>query len=127
MNKVSIDQFASEINAALEEYQETATAVLQEEVRNAAKTARKIAREKAPSATGGYKKGIRTKTDFGSSTSAHATVYSGDAKAPLNHLLENGHAKRGGGRTRAFPHMGPAQDAADEYLLEALPRRLEEG
>ena len=111
MNKVSIDQFASEINAALEEYQETATAVLQEEVRNAAKTARKIAREKAPSATGEYKKGIRTKTE----------------KAPLNHLLENGHAKRGGGRTRAFPHMGPAQDAADEYLLEALPRRLEEG
>lgn len=126
MSKVQIDKFAKEVNETLDEYQQITFDMLKEEVRNAVNLARNTARQKAPFKTKEYKKGLRTKVESPNSTSVQGLVYAGK-KAPLNHLLENGHAKRGGGRTRAFPHIGPAQDAADDYLMDVLPKRLEEG
>ena len=49
-------------------------------------------------------------------------------KPGLPHLLEKGHAKIGGGSTRAFPHVKPAADYAfrfaREHLGEYLAREL---
>ena len=45
----------------------------------------------------------------------------------LAHLLEHGHAKRGGGRTRAIPHILPAQEAAEEQLMNDIERGLKNG
>lgn len=43
----------------------------------------------------------------------HAVGEIGSRKYPgLVHLVEKGHAKMGGGRTRAFPHMDPGAKAA---------------
>ena len=39
-------------------------------------------------------------------------------------LLENGHAKRGGGRTRSFPHIAPGEALAEKELLEIAERKL---
>ena len=42
----------------------------------------------------------------------------------LTHLLEHGHIiVKTGGRTRAFPHIGPAAD----WAQRELPKRIEEG
>lgn len=42
-------------------------------------------------------------------------------KPGLPHLLEKGHAKIGGGSTRAYPHVKPAADYAFAYVRENLP------
>ena len=42
-------------------------------------------------------------------------------------VLEFGHAKRCGGRTRAFPHIAPAEQAGIEQLTRDIERDLQKG
>ena len=42
----------------------------------------------------------------------------------LAHLLENGHALAGGGRARAFPHIAPVAEKAEEELLKNIKQLL---
>jgi len=42
----------------------------------------------------------------------------------IAHLLEHGHVKRGGGRTRDFPHVAPAEKKAEQVLVEELEKKL---
>jgi hypothetical protein len=42
----------------------------------------------------------------------------------LAHLLEHGHAKRGGGRVRAIPHIAPAEEMGIRELEERITRAL---
>lgn len=43
----------------------------------------------------------------------------------LTHLLENGHALRDGGRSRAFPHIAPVAEEAEKELLDNIKKYIQ--
>ena len=45
----------------------------------------------------------------------------------LTHLLEFGHCLRNGGRTRAMPHITPAEEKGIEQLEKQIERSIRNG
>ena len=45
-------------------------------------------------------------------------------RAMIAHLIENGHAKRNGGRVMGQPHIKGAEEAAEKQLLDDIERAL---
>ena len=45
----------------------------------------------------------------------------------IAHLLENGHAKRGGGRVEGKPHIAPAEQRGNETLVKTIEQKLKGG
>ena len=122
--RVSIDLMADAILDGMHEYRELANDELKKAVRRAAATARKDINKSAPVRTGRYRKSWKTKVVRETSNTLSITVYSPD-RYMLAHFLEFGHAKRGGGRVRAIPHIAPAEKHALQQLEEDLRRALE--
>ena len=110
-----LDIYASEVADTVKK---TVTAVAKETV--------KVVKEKSPSASGAYKKSWAQKKTYDNAGSIQITVYN-HKHYQLTHLLENGHAKTNGGRTRAFPHIAPAEEFAERELEQELRRKLGEG
>ena len=120
---IPVDQLASEVMSGLEEYAELAAGVLKKEIQEAGKTAKKQIEETAPRKTGRYAKSWAVKKVSETSNSLEVTVHS-KTRYMLTHLLENGHAKRGGGRVAAIPHIAPAEEAAVQSLERNIEREL---
>ena len=118
--KVSIDQMASAIMEGLQEYAELATDDLKQSVKKAGKTVKDEIAQTAPKDTGKYAKSWTVKTVKETSNTLDVVVYSKN-RYQIAHLLEHGHAKRGGGRVAARPHIAPAEEKA----LETLEREVE--
>ena len=114
------EQLAQEVMSGLEEYKDLAVDVLKKEIQEAGKTAKKQIEQTAPRRTGRYAKGWAVEKVSETSSSLEVTVHSRN-RYMLTHLLENGHAKRGGGRVAAIPHIAPAEEAA----VESLERNIE--
>ncbi|MCI8530631.1 HK97 gp10 family phage protein [Holdemanella porci] len=122
-DRVKIDGMAAAIMKGLEEYAEVATSDLKASVRKAGSNVRKDIQANAPKKTGAYSKSWSVKTTKETSNTLELTVYS-PKKYQLAHLLEYGHAKRGGGRTKAQPHIAPAEEAAISQLERDIKRSL---
>ncbi|MBR0161887.1 MAG: HK97 gp10 family phage protein [Oscillospiraceae bacterium] len=121
--KVTIDQMASEIEKQLDEYRDLTSTQVKKAVKDAGNTVKKQISATAPVKSGRYAKSWRSKTTMETSSKLEVTVYS-PSRYMLAHLLENGHAKRGGGRVRAIPHIAPAEEAGEEKLVADIERTL---
>lgn len=120
VKKINPNDLTLTISAMLSEYADDVIEDVKEAVDDVAKEAQKIVKSKAPVKTGKYKRSIKVRTSYESLTELRKTIYS-NGNSGLTHLLENGHAKVNGGRTRAFPHW----KYGDEYIKKELPKRIQ--
>ncbi len=121
--RVSIDQMASAIMEGLQEYADLATDELKESVKKAGKAVKDEIAQTAPKDTGKYAKSWTVKTIKETSNTLDVVVHSKN-RYQIAHLLEHGHAKRGGGRVAARPHIAPAEEKAIETLEREVEKAL---
>ena len=120
---VSIEQMADVIMEGLQEYADLATDDMKKAVKKAGNTVKTQINATAPKRTGKYAKSWKAKNTKETSTELQVTVYS-PTRYMLAHLLENGHAKRGGGRVKAIPHIAPAEAVGEEQLIKDIESAL---
>ena len=118
--RTDISGLADAVMEGLQEYADLATDSMKTAVRKAGNTVKTDITANAPERTGRYAKSWRTKT---TKESANAL----ETRYMLAHLLEHGHAKRGGGRVAAIPHIAPAEQRGIEELERDIERSLRNG
>lgn len=118
-----IDNLAKEIMEGLKEYADLANDDMKKAVRKAGNTVKKDIAATAPKDTGTYAKSWTIKKTKETSNSLEVTVHSKN-RYQLAHLLEHGHAKRGGGRVAARPHIAQAEESAIETLENEIIKAL---
>ena len=114
----TVDAMADEIMKGLTDYADLADEAMKKTVRKTAKSVKDKISANAPKRTGAYSKSWTAKKTKENSHSLEMTVHSKN-RYQLAHLLEKGHAKRGGGRVSGKPHIAPAEENGVQ-LLEHL-------
>ena len=125
-SKVSIDGMADAIMKELIDYSDMTSEGVKSAVKEAAKTVKKEIQEGAPVRSVAYKRSWATKNTAESSNKLEITVYSRN-RYQIAHLLEHGHAKRGGGRVAARPHIAAAEQFGIEQLEQEIERCIRNG
>ena len=109
--KIPTDRLTQEVDKILSEYGGDVQGNLNTIVGQMSKKGAQTLRQQSKNTFGGtgkYAKGWTSTVETGR-VSAQGTIYN---KSPgLPHLLENGHALRGGGRTPGRPHIKPVEEA----------------
>lgn len=119
----SIDNLADEIMKGLTEYSDLADMEMKKAVRKTATAVKKEISANAPKRTGKYAKSWTAKKTKENSHSLEMTVHSKN-RYQLAHLLEKGHAKRGGGRVSGRPHIAPAEENGVQMLENLIEEAL---
>ncbi|MFQ7139853.1 HK97 gp10 family phage protein [Evtepia sp.] len=120
--KTPIGDLAAAVMDALDEYRDLAEDTVRDAVNSVAKETTKQVEDKSPVQSGEYRKGWAAKKTLDRSGKLAVTVYN-RKKPGLTHLLEKGHAKRGGGRVEGTAHIAPAE----EYAVDELEKRIRKG
>lgn len=124
--KIAVTALANAVMKEMEAYASVAAEEVKEAVKAAGATVKKEIQATAPKASGDYAKSWTVKTVKDTAHSLELTVHSRN-RYQLAHLLEFGHAKRGGGRVPGKSHIAPAEEKGIQQLEEEIVRRLQRG
>lgn len=124
--RIGLDKLAAEVMEGLRDFSDEVAEGMKESIKEAADVVKNDIRSNAPKNTGAYAKSWTSKKTAEKEHSITVTVYSKN-RYQLTHLLEHGHAKRGGGRVPAQPHIADAEEKGASFLDKEIRRRLEHG
>lgn len=119
MSSIKPEDMSNEIKNILEEYKDIVVEDLKKAVKETAKEVKKDIVSNAPIRTGKYKKSWTVSKVSETSRKIQLVVRSKD-RYQLTHLLEKGHAKRGGGRVEAISHIEKASKRGEQILEQKL-------
>lgn len=124
---VGIGNVADAIADALQEYSSEVSEGIEEEVDHTRKEVAKAIRKSpdTPELTGEYRKGWTSKPD--KTARGAAGIVHNRTDWQLTHLLEKGHAKVGGGRVPAKPHIGPIWEREEKEFEKRVEKIIEKG
>lgn len=111
------DRFMADFKEIMNDIQHVADEALEAGVKAGCELGKDEWQSGAPRKSGGYAKSIRFRVE-GKGSNVDGHVYS--TKPGMPHLLEKGHAKVGGGRTKAIVHIAPAADDAFELTEKVI-------
>ena len=114
-----------ECDKILEEFRDDVDKNMNEAIKKVTKAGAKQVKANARSTFGGtgkYAKGWTSRFENGRLT-AQGTIYNSSVPG-LPHLLENGHAKRGGGRVAGREHIAPVEQELEETIIKELKATL---
>lgn len=127
MAGINIDSMAEEIASIMAGYAADVSTDLKKETRKVAKDTVNELKITSPegkgSKKGHYKDGWTSKVETERSDSIGIKIYN-RKKPGLTHLLEKGHAKKGGGRVEGIKHIEPAEQKAIKSYENSLKERL---
>lgn len=126
MAKIPLEQLGNEIAKILSEYTEDVIEGIDKTGQKVANEAVKELKAKSPKKTGVYAKGWGRKTEKKVGDVDTIIIYN-KTKPGLTHLLEHGHAKRGGGRTKAKPHIKPVEEMVIEEFTSEVEKVIKGG
>lgn len=123
---IQVGELADAVMKELDEYADTTAENVKKAVKSAGTTVKKEINANAPKDTGIYAKSWRIKQVKETANSLAVTVYSPN-RYQIAHLLEHGHAKRGGGRVAAKPHIAKAEEIGVSQMTEEIERGIRNG
>ena len=124
---IDVGDLSATVNKILDKYGDNVRKATGELIKKAAKEAKDDVKNGAPVRTGRYKKSWSVKIEEGSAgLYTIARVHNRD-RYQIAHLLEKGHAKRGGGRVPGRAHIKPAEEAAVEKVQEGVEEIAQKG
>ena len=129
MAKIDIDQLSIAVMAELRTYgQATYEQVEKAAEETAQETVNELRITSPVGTTGDYAKSWRKKRDNTAKgrKKFNMIVYAKKPDYRITHLLEFGHAKKNGGRTKAFPHIKSAEETAIKRLENKILKGIEE-
>lgn len=124
-NRIQIEQMANVIAQEMQQYTSVVADELKTSIKDTAKESQKELKQTSPKrkGKGNYAKGWRSAVIFQNSMGIQVTLYNQNYRLP--HLLEKGHARRGGGdRVPAIVHIAPVEEKIPERIIQKLRRNL---
>lgn len=113
-----------QLEEILDSYTDDVIEAVTNSVKEQAKETVAELKQTSPKRKGVYARGWKMKTE---KTLNSAPVIISNTHGQLTHLLEDGHALKNGGRTKAFPHIKTAEENAKLRLEEKIRGKLQRG